>query len=166
MLNLSWNKIASSPHGSPSLTYLLINSSCGGAVAGWLRYPSSAQTPILLDKSHPLTALIVMDAHWRVMHSGIKESLTNLRSAYWLIQGRQFVCKVIHSYLTCCKLEGTPFQSVPSPSLLEYRVWPFCYTGVDFAGPLYMSNSLWCLWKERCGFTFTHAVLQELFTLI
>ena len=31
--------------------------------------PSSAQTLILLDKNHPLTALIVMDAHRRVMAS-------------------------------------------------------------------------------------------------
>ena len=77
---------------------------CGGRMSN-SDLPLSAQAPILLDKGHPLTALIVMDAHRRVMHNGIKETLTELRSAYWLVRGRQFVRKVIHHCLTCHKLE-------------------------------------------------------------
>ena len=50
---------------------------CGGRMTN-SDLPSSAQTPILLDKSHPLAALIVMDAHRCVMHNGIKDSLTEL----------------------------------------------------------------------------------------
>ena len=117
---------------------------CGGRMAN-SDLPSSARNPILLDKGHPLTSLIVMDAHRRVMHNGVKETLTELRSAYWLIRGRQFIRKIVHSCLTCRKLEGKPFQSVPSPPLPEYRVrrsQPFCYTGVDFAGPLYVKASV------------------------
>ena len=47
-------------------------------------------TPILLDKGHCL------DAHKRVMHDGVLETLAELRSAYWLVWGRQFVRKIIH----------------------------------------------------------------------
>jgi hypothetical protein len=46
--------------------------------------PSSAQMPILLDKGHHVTTLIVLDANQRVMHNGEKETLTELWSAYWV----------------------------------------------------------------------------------
>ena len=46
--------------------------------------------------------------------------------------------------MTCCKLEGPHYQAVPPPPLPEYRVReapPFAYSGVDFAGPLYVKTS-------------------------
>ena len=134
---------------------------CGSRISN-SDLPLSAQTPILLDKNHPLTSLIVMDTHRHVMHNGIKETLTEVRSSYWLVRGRQFVRKVIHHCLTCRKLKERPFQSVPSPPLPEYCVRhsrPFCYTGVDFAGRLYVKQSV-----KRCGCVFIHVVLPELFT--
>ena len=66
----------------------------------------AAQTPILLDKKHRLATLIAMDAHKRVMHNGVPETLAELRSQYWLIRGRQFVRKLIHGCTTCRKFEG------------------------------------------------------------
>ena len=47
----------------------------------------AAQTPTLLDKKHCLATLMVMDAYKRVMHDGVQETLTELRSAYWLVRG-------------------------------------------------------------------------------
>ena len=38
----------------------------------------AAKYPILLDKQHHLTRLIVMDAHRRVLNNGVRETLTEL----------------------------------------------------------------------------------------
>ena len=131
----------------------------------------SAQTPILLDKDHHLTKLIVMDAHRRVIHNGVKETLAELRSAYWLVKGRQFIRKLIHSCITCQKLEGRPFHGNPPPPLPEHRVQqsrPFQTTGVDFAGPLYVrvsdtagTSKVWLCLYTCCA---TRAVHLDLVT--
>ena len=115
---------------------------CGGRL-GNSEAPYNAKHPILLIKSHHLAVLIVQDAHERVMHNGVKETLTELRSKYWIIKGRQFVRRVIHKCIICRKLEGPPYALPPPPPLPDFRVTeqpPFMYTGVDFAGPLYIKT--------------------------
>ena len=104
---------------------------------------ASIKHPILLDKGHHITSLIVQDSHKRVMHGGVKLTLTELRARFWIVQGRQFVRKLLYKCVICRKLEGRPYQAPPSPPLPEFRVKecpPFAYTGVDFAGPLYVKN--------------------------
>ena len=75
---------------------------CGGRMSNSC-LTAAEQNPILLDKNHYLTTLIVVEAHKRVLHNGVKDTLAELRSAYWLVRGRQFVRKLIHSCVTCRK---------------------------------------------------------------
>ena len=78
-------------------------------------------------------------------HSGVSQTLTLLRESYWVLKGRQLTCKVIRSCVVCRRIEGPPYTSGPSPDLPAKRVSedpPFSYTGVDFAGPLYVNSSL------------------------
>ena len=106
--------------------------------------PVSSQIPILLDKQHDIARINVKDAHERVLHSGVKETLTEVRSSFWLILGREFIRHIIHECVISCKSEGRPYQGVPLPPLPEYHVKqsrPFQFTGVDFAGPLYVKPS-------------------------
>lgn len=58
--------------------------------------PASAKYLILLDKSHHITSLFVRDSHERVMHGGVKSTLAELRSRFWIVQGRQFVRKLLY----------------------------------------------------------------------
>ena len=105
--------------------------------------PYSTKHPILLPKNHHVTSLLVMEAHCRVLHNGVKETLTELRERFWIIRGRSIVKKVIHQCRTCRRHEGAPYSAPRPPPLPKFRVEeapPFTFTGVDFAGPLYVKS--------------------------
>jgi len=87
--------------------------------------------------------LIVRYAHEQTLHSGAKDTLTEIHSQFWVVRGRQFVRKLIHRCFTCCKLEEPPYRAVPPQPLPEFHVAespPFAYSGVDFAGPSYIKT--------------------------
>ena len=106
--------------------------------------PDETKHPILLNTKNALTELIVKEAHNRVFHNGVKETLTELCSRFWIIRGRQFVRKLIHMCVICRRHEGEPYSLPASPALPQFRTQrqvPFASTGVDFAGPLYVKES-------------------------
>ena len=75
------------------------------------------------------------------MHSGVGETLKELRSSYWIVRGRQFIRKIIHGCVVCRRMEGGPYKGNPFPPLPEFRVSrsrPFQFVGVDFAGPFFV----------------------------
>ena len=117
---------------------------CGGRLAN-TEVPFETKFPILVPRSHYLSTLIVKQAHERVLHDGVKETLTETRSKFWIPSGRSFTRKVIHKCVTCRKFEGLPFKAPQPPPLPECRVKEapaFSFTGVDFAGPLLVRATL------------------------
>ena len=105
---------------------------------------AEGRRPILIGRDHQYTQLLLIDAHERVLHGGVRATLTELRSHYWIPRGRQLVRKKIHRCLICRRHEGPPFRSLPAPQLPTFRVQPdrpFSSTGVDFAGPLYVKSA-------------------------
>ena len=106
--------------------------------------PFATKHPVFLDSQHYLTTLIVRDAHATIKHNGVSETLTELRDKYWIVRGRSFVRKVLHKCVTCRRFEGRPHCPPPPPPLPAFRVKEapaFTYTGVDYAGPLYIKSS-------------------------
>ena len=84
------------------------------------------------------------DCHERVKHNGAKETLTQLRSRFWIIKGRSVIRKIIQRCFICHKLEGLHYQLAPPPPLPVFRVnrgQPFSVVGVNFAGPLFAKTS-------------------------
>ena len=70
---------------------------CGGRL-GHANIPPETKHPALLPRNHYLTELMVRRAHERVIHNGVKETLTELRSRFWIIKGRSLVRKLIHGH--------------------------------------------------------------------
>ena len=104
-------------------------------------FPYSARHPALLPNHHPLTVLIIRESHERVMHNGVKETLAEARSKYWIIHGRQIVRQVLLKCVICRQYEGLPQPAPRPPPLPQFRVREepaFTYVGLDFTGPLYV----------------------------
>ncbi len=102
-----------------------------------------AKEPIILPKDHQFTVLQIKECHARVLHSGVRSTLAELRSRFWVLKGRQAVKNVLNRCVVCKKMEGRPFSSPSAASLPDFRVNaapPFSKTGVDFAGPLFVKG--------------------------
>ena len=96
--------------------------------------------PILLPNSHDFTDLVVQSAHEKVYHNGVRETLLEIRSKYWIPKGRQTVKRILNKCLFCRKLEGLPYPSPAVSDLPEFRVArgrAFKATGVDLCSPVY-----------------------------
>ena len=115
---------------------------CGGRIQNAdLTY--STKHPILIARSHYLATLLVWRAHERVFHGGVKSTLTELRSQFWIICGRSLVKQLIGKCVICRRFEGKPYNAPIPPPLPPFRVQeapPFSSSGVDFAGPLYIKH--------------------------
>ena len=116
---------------------------CGGRL-GNAELSESQKHPVLLDASHHVTSLVIRACHERVHHNGVKETLTELRSRFWIVRGRQVVKKILHGCTICRRLQGKPYSSPTAPALPPFRITkeqPFTFTGVDFAGLLYVKEN-------------------------
>ena len=68
----------------------------------------STKYPILIPGKHELTTLIIKQCHHAVLHNGLKQTLAQVRTKYWIIRGRQIVKSVISKCTTCKRHQGTP----------------------------------------------------------
>ena len=131
---------------------------CGGRLSN-ASLPYSAKHPILLSKRHPFSVLVVKHAHERVLHNGVKETLAEIRMRYWIPQGRSFVRQTLFYCSVCRRFGALSYSAPPPPPHSPFRVQeeqPFTFSGVDFAGPLYVKSSTPCKAEDKvwiCLFT-------------
>ena len=99
--------------------------------------------PIILPRDHHLTRLIVNDSHVNMHHGGVRATLAEVRSKFWVPKGRQYVKRLLSKCTTCKKLTGKRYKTPEAAALPQFRVRqapPFDKIGVDFAGPLYVKK--------------------------
>ncbi|XP_048590618.1 uncharacterized protein LOC116613876 [Nematostella vectensis] len=105
---------------------------------------ADARMPIILPRQHRLTEMLILDCHRKFHHCGVRGTLTQLRTRYWVPQGRQVVKGLLRRSVTCRRLEGRAYAAPPEADLPDFRVRhaePFSKVGVDFAGPLYYKGN-------------------------
>lgn len=94
------------------------------------------------------------------MHDGVKETLADIRSQYWIVGGRQLVRILIGKCSICRRFERKPYHAPPTPPLTDFRLreaQTFKGTGIDYLGPLCGHVRE----VKRFGYVFTHVVQQE-----
>ncbi|XP_064622592.1 uncharacterized protein LOC135484832 [Lineus longissimus] len=99
--------------------------------------PDELRNPIILPNHNRFVEMLIIHYHIIFGHTGVVQTLSNLRSKYWLVCGRQEVRRV----LPCKKCRSARKLEQKMAPLPEERVNvspPFTNIGVDYAGPLYV----------------------------
>ena len=111
---------------------------CGGRLQ-FSDLPENSKNPILLPKQSHFSHLIILFSHLQTKHGRIKDTISQVRSKYWIISIRQLVKSIIKKCFLCQRFESKPYRYPPSGSLPPYRSkqsLPFETTGVDYLGPV------------------------------
>ena len=115
---------------------------CGGRIHN-APVDHNTKFPYLLPANHRFTALVVYATHANQLHGGTQCTVTALRQRYWIPAARRVVAKLLRKCVICCRTTGKPFPIPDPPPLPLARVQdgpPFCVTGVDFTGAMYVKN--------------------------
>ena len=103
--------------------------------------PFDTRHPVLLPKDHPVTKLIIVDAHKKSGHgTGVEHLLTELRSRYWVLKGRA-VRNVVKTCPECrrrftAKQAGQMMAPLPK-ARVQLPLRAFERVGVDYGGPFH-----------------------------
>ena len=112
--------------------------------------------PVLLPQKDRFTHLLIDRSHIRILHTGISQTLNEIRLKYWIPHGRATVRSRLKRCNVCRKVEGGPYKLPNMAPLPQSRVTdstPFSKVGVDYMGPLYIkennvSTKIWiCLFS-------------------
>ncbi|KAG8189020.1 hypothetical protein JTE90_025463 [Oedothorax gibbosus] len=74
---------------------------------------------------------------------GVRIVLSELRSNFWILRGRQAIKKALHNCLPCKAARAKCDKQIEAPLPAERLIpcKPFDTTGIDFAGPVYVRGA-------------------------
>ncbi|XP_065663018.1 uncharacterized protein LOC136085622 [Hydra vulgaris] len=105
--------------------------------------PFDFKFPIYLPNKSYLSNLIIFHYHYVTKHSGVKETLNELRTKFWLTKARSLIKTIIRNCYICRRFDSKPYKYPNSPPLPLSRVsdkYALKYVGVDLCGPIMIKN--------------------------
>ena len=103
--------------------------------AGNANIPYATKYPVLLPRKHPVTMLIIQEAHHHVQHNAIRGTLTEVWRRVWIVKARSLVRSLIHCCVICRRFEGGP----STIGGLDWWIGPVDWTGNRFVHWLQLS---------------------------
>ena len=68
----------------------------GGRIRNSWTSAETKRFPILIPKESPLSRLIIVDVHLKMLHAGANATLAEIRRNFWIIQAKTLIRKHIH----------------------------------------------------------------------
>ena len=75
----------------------------------------STKHPILIQKDDRVVHLIIENTNRHILHSGVSQTLSQVRHKYWIPHGRATVRSVINKCQICRRQDGGPYKVPPMP---------------------------------------------------
>lgn len=95
--------------------------------------------PVILPDNHDFTNLLIRTYHISNCHQGLETVVNNLRQRYRILKMISQVKKTARLCMRCRELRSKPnvtqMGNLP-PERTTAGVFSFCYTGIDYFGPL------------------------------
>ena len=104
--------------------------------------PYEGKYPVVVPKGH-VALLLVRAAHFRLKHAGVSSLIADVRASFWVVGLRRLVKRVKLECVRCQRFDALACSRpcAPLPASRVTEAPPFSVTGLDFAGPVYCSNT-------------------------
>lgn len=115
-----------------------------GGRLGQSHLPFEAKHQLILPHKSPVVRAMVAEIHRENLHAGCSSVQYLLRQQFWLVNARSTIRKVLRGCVTCFRTNPTTIDQQMG-DLPSYRVTPaqpFERVGLDFAGPIYVKQSV------------------------
>ena len=143
---------------------------CVGGRANSEKIEYACKNQVIINKSHPIWKLIIMDCHEKGAHIGREHTIPLLRRKIWIRSCRGLIRKVLFDYLYCKCERIKPqkaFMSELPKEISDAYEKLFYNTGIDFFDPIIVKLSKKTLANQakakRYGVIFTCMTTRHIF---
>ena len=115
-----------------------------------------ARQPVILPYEHPIATAIIAFVHDYRQHASTEGTLCEVLQFFWILRGRALVQRFVDKCFECRKKRAKPQTQLMAPlptARLKPFEHPFSQTGIDYFGPMLVTQFRRSLKRYGCLFT-------------